>query len=126
MQTVCDLGQGLSGRGPERALNGVEWTDDEVRSLIECWKRKVPFSKIARKIGRSRKSVVIKACRLGLTTRPYWNDEYLANARRRGQARHCLSCRAMFFSEGPGNRICLQCKDREAWQSGGDFVEPWG
>ncbi|MCY3878598.1 MAG: hypothetical protein OXF74_05385 [Rhodobacteraceae bacterium] len=108
----------------DRHLNGIEWTDEEVRSLITQWKQDRSFAKIARSIGRSRKSVTIKACRLGLTTRPYWNDQYLAKAKRSGSARHCMSCRHMFFSEGSGNRICPQCKNRKIWRSGGDFAAP--
>ena len=103
---------------------GNEWTDDEVRTLIEQWKKKVSFGRIAKQIGRTRKSVTVKACRIGLTERPYLNDAYFINARKNGCARNCLSCQRVFFSEGPGNRICLQCKEREAWQSGGDFAGP--
>ena len=108
----------------KRHLNGIEWSDDEVRTLIECWKRRESFTKIGRRIKRSRKSVVVKACRIGLTERPYWNDQYIANARRKGTARNCMTCKRIFFSEGPGNRICLQCKDTEEWHSGNDTTSP--
>ncbi len=107
-----------------RHLNGIEWTDHEVRSLINGWKQKKSFENIGREIGRSAKSVVVKACRLGLTERAYWNNEYIENARRRGKARHCINCRSIFFSEGPGNRVCLQCKNKHSWQSGNDFAGP--
>lgn len=110
----------------KRHLKGLEWSDHEVETLIAAWKSRISFKKIARKIGRSRKSVVIKACRLGLTARPYWNDQYVENARRIGRSRRCLSCRNIFFSENSGNRICLQCKDRQAWQAGNDLAGPSG
>ncbi len=103
-------------------LNGVEWTDDEIHRLIDLWKRHIPFGRIARTMGRSRKSIAIKASRLGLTMRPYWNDPFAANARKRGRARSCLSCRRTFFSEGPGNRICNSCKDSPQWDLGNDFA----
>lgn len=108
----------------KRHLNGKEWSHCEVETLIASWKLQVPFGKIAKELGRSRKSVVIKACRLGLTARPYWNDQYVENARRRGQSRNCLTCGNVFFSEGLGNRICLQCKNRHSWNSGGDLAGP--
>jgi hypothetical protein len=31
--------------------------------------------------------------------------------------RKCLSCSRTFLSAGPGNRICLQCKDLDGWTS---------
>ncbi|MCE2523323.1 MAG: hypothetical protein J4F49_08910 [Rhodobacteraceae bacterium] len=102
--------------------NGVEWTDDEIHRLIDLWKRHVPFGRIAKTMGRSKKSVSIKASRLGLTTRPYWNDQFSVNARKRGKARSCLSCRRTFFSEGPGNRICNPCKESPHWEQGNDFA----
>jgi hypothetical protein len=39
--------------------------------------------------------------------------------RRQQQAkgRPCLSCRSMFPSTGPGNRICSGCKQRDAWSA---------
>ncbi len=124
MRNVEDSGGSNRQSGRKRSLNGIEWTEDEVLTLIDSWKRKESFSKIAQKIGRSRKSVTIKACRLGLTARPYWNDQYVANARRCGSSRRCLNCNGIFFSEGPGNRICEQCKNRHSWKSGGDLAGP--
>ena len=97
INSACTAG----GTGPVSNLKGVEWTDDEIHRLIDLWKRHVPFGRIARTMGRSRKSIAIKASRLGLTMRPYWNDPFAANARKRGKARSCLSCRRTFFSEGP-------------------------
>jgi hypothetical protein len=29
--------------------------------------------------------------------------------------RDCLSCHRAFLSEGPGNRVCSTCKNRDAW-----------
>ena len=124
MQVAEQSAHSVSGGAHRRHLKGVEWSDEDVRTLIELWKGKQSFAKIARQIGRSRKAVIIKACRLGLTARPYWNDAYVANARRRGTSRRCLSCRCLFFSEGPGNRICLQCKERQSWNSGSDLAGP--
>lgn len=35
-------------------------------------------------------------------------------AKRRGGERTCLCCRAIFFSEGPHNRLCPACSQRAA------------
>jgi hypothetical protein len=32
--------------------------------------------------------------------------------------RRCLSCDRQFNSHGPGNRICLKCKNLDTWNSG--------
>ncbi len=82
----------------------------------------MPFGRIARSMGRSRKSIVVKASRLGLTVRPYLADEFVTNARKRGRARSCLNCQRTFFSEGPGNRICIPCKQSAHWSTGNDFA----
>jgi hypothetical protein len=34
------------------------------------------------------------------------------------QSRRCLSCDRQFSSHGPGNRICLLCKDLDGWKAG--------
>ncbi len=34
------------------------------------------------------------------------------------QTRRCLSCGDDFASHGPGNRICLPCKDLDGWKAG--------
>ena len=37
------------------------------------------------------------------------------------KARKCLSCSREFASSGPGNRICLPCKDLDGWKSPNEF-----
>ena len=110
-------------RQPARnaGLNGTEWADSEVHQLVDLWRHRVPFGRIAARIGRSRHSVVIKASRIGLTLRPYWHDEFAEKARRHGRVRPCLCCRRLFFSEGRGNRICTACKESSRWETGNDF-----
>ena len=39
-------------------------------------------------------------------------------ARSAWQWRSCLCCSAEFFSEGPGNRLCAQCRRRDADATG--------
>lgn len=34
------------------------------------------------------------------------------------KTRKCLSCDALFQSEGAGNRVCPHCKTLDAWQTG--------
>jgi hypothetical protein len=38
------------------------------------------------------------------------------------KTRRCLSCSSDFQSTGAGNRICLRCKNLDAW-SGGSIAE---
>lgn len=38
------------------------------------------------------------------------------------KTRRCLSCDRQFASHGPGNRICLKCKDLDAWSSPPEFT----
>lgn len=37
------------------------------------------------------------------------------------QTRRCLSCDGQFPSTGPGNRICGDCKQLDAWTSPAEF-----
>lgn len=37
------------------------------------------------------------------------------------KSRKCLSCSSTFDSEGPGNRICCQCKGHEVFSSIPDY-----
>ncbi len=124
MQLIENSSNSSVHRRSQRHLKGIEWSDRDINILIDGWKNADSFCKIARRIGRTSQSVAIKACRMGLTSRPYWNDEYLANARRRGRSRKCLMCGGTFFSEGSGNRICENCKKRSGWNSGGDLAGP--
>ena len=100
--------------------NGVVWTGDEIRILVREWKQGIGFKKIGKMIGRSRKSVAVKASRIGLTVRSGPNDSESVNSRKDGKIRNCLSCAAMFYSTGNGNRMCIKCKNSQSWQSGSD------
>lgn len=104
-----------------RAQAGV-WTETEIRQLVDGWRKDVSLQDIAVDLGRSKKSVAVKACRLGLTKRGYFGAAHLRRAKRIGMARPCLSCEGLFFSEGPGNRICPKCIKSEEWSTGGDHA----
>lgn len=100
MQLIENSSNSSVHRRSQRHLKGIEWSDRDINILIDGWKNADSFCKIARRIGRTSQSVAIKACRMGLTSRPYWNDEYLANARRRGRSRKCLTCGGTFSPRG--------------------------
>lgn len=104
----------------KRASNGSFWSETEIDILVERWKQGMRMGEIAALLGRSKKSVVVKASRLGLTRRSYLNETHIQRAKRDGKTRSCLSCRARFYSEGPGNRVCAKCKQGEYWETGGD------
>ncbi len=104
----------------KRASNGSLWSETEIDVLVEHWQQGLKMGEIAALLGRSKKSVVVKASRLGLTRRSYLNENHIQRAKRNGRTRSCLLCRARFYSEGPGNRICAKCKQGEYWETGGD------
>lgn len=41
--------------------------------------------------------------------------EIVAPKRRRRRSRPCLRCRQVFQGDGPGERICLPCKESDDW-----------
>lgn len=116
--------RGAAVREPAAAIRAraTAWTEAEIRQLVDGWRTDVSLQDIAAELGRSKKSVAVKACRLGLTKRGYFGAAHLRRAKRTGTARPCLSCESLFFSEGPGNRICPKCIRSEEWSTGGDLA----
>ena len=104
------------------AQNGIAWTEDEIRILVEEWKQGIGFKKIGKLIGRSRKSVAVKASRIGLTMRFDSDGFHRGDTRKSGKLRNCLSCASLFYSTDFGNRMCKKCKNGNSWQSGGDYT----
>ena len=104
----------------KRALNGSLWSENEIDALVGYWKQGLMMAEVAALLGRSKKSVTVKASRLGLTRRSYLNDNHIQRAKSNGKTRSCLLCQARFYSEGPGNRVCAKCKQCEYWETGGD------
>ena len=113
-----DMAGSLTTR--KRASNGNLWSKREIDVLVEHWKQGLRMAEIAALLGRLKKSVVVKASRLGLTKRSYLNENHIQRAKRNGKTRSCLLCQARFYSEGPGNRVCAKCKQGEYWETGGD------
>ena len=113
-----DMAGSLTTR--KKASNGSFWSEKEIDVLVENWKQGMRMAEIAALLGRSKKSVVVKASRLGLTRRSYLNENHIERAKRNGKTRSCLLCQARFYSEGPGNRVCAKCKQGEYWETGGD------
>ena len=102
--------------------SGNPWSNEEVEQLIELWTRDVPIHAIANHIGRSHRSVAVKAVRIGLKNRV--SDEGQRQLIRNPDAklRNCLCCSKLFFSAGIGNRVCKYCKSGTLWESGSDYV----
>jgi hypothetical protein len=48
---------------------------------------------------------------------PVSNTRISAIRRPRRKARSCLSCRQTFMGSGPGERICLICKESDNWRN---------
>lgn len=95
------------------------WSAAEVRRLKALAAQGLGKVEIARRLGRSASSVAAKLDALGLSLRR-------ARAGRQerpappvpstpGRSRRaCLCCGAPFWSEGPHNRLCGECRRREA------------
>ena len=93
--------------------NRQSWTDDDNRTLMQMWIEGRADSEIAERLKRSESAIRVKASRLNLPPRSEQRDRFKA------KARTCLVCGTSFYSEGPGNRVCDQCKASDDWQSGG-------
>ena len=112
--------QSLSANSNSAPLKGERWSRAEVELLAELWRKDLPAKEIAAKTGRTERSVVIKASRLGLAMRRFRNAHGAQQYPGKAQLRNCLRCERQFFSEGIGHRICSKCKSDFNWRSGGD------
>lgn len=77
----------------------IRWSgdeDEEIRRQIAAGK--TPYS-IARAMGRPESSVYRRIEVLGKSTNP--------------KSRPCMCCGASFNSEGPHNRLCCRCRNKE-------------
>ena len=93
------------------------WSDREIGHLTEMWIRRVPCCEIASFIGRSSRAVAIKAGRLGLSSRASHQMKIDTRPGSKARLRKCMCCRKLFYSRGPGNRICLVCKRSDEWNA---------
>ena len=118
------------------AVRPSAWTRDEVDQLIELWTSGHSNDEIAAKLKRSPNSVAIKASRINLPSKTsiQRGSAILRNTsptpfpRRNSKCkiRACLTCRGKFWSEGPGNRICDDCKESPNWRDSGAYVVSLG
>lgn len=96
------------------------WTREEVDRLVSLWDaHDIPT--IAKKLGRKRAAVAIKASRLKLPPmqrRQPHQQAALSNPK--AKVRPCLRCKTSFFSEGSHHRICDKCKSSAMWGGGQD------
>jgi hypothetical protein len=73
------------------------------------------FEALAMQLGRSYES-----CRSRYNTLIHQLNNQLTNEASEGEAkpkpqqRPCMCCRQTFWSTGPGNRLCVDCKRRDA------------
>ena len=95
------------------------WSESDILTLIRLCEAAMPMESIAAEMGRTRQSVSVKACRLGLTKRACHN----ARRKRSARIRRCLCCNQFFRSEGFGNRVCAACKCNDGWRTGGDWSD---
>ncbi len=110
----------------------MKWTPDLTQRMLHLHSAGFSLPAVAAQMHISLFQVESKCHRLGVTgADPGKPNEELREKRRlnrRGREcrpqhdlswvdRMCLWCRETFKSEWVGNRICRQCKGREAWRS---------
>ncbi len=110
----------LTANSNAAPLNGDRWSREEIELLTELWRKDVPPEMISETTGRTERSVVVKASRLGLALRGCRKVRGAPKYPKKAQLRNCLRCEQQFFSQGVGNRICVKCKSDFSWRSGGD------
>jgi len=97
------------------------WSNDEVKILTDLWLQDVPAAYISKVLKRSGNAIEVKALRLGLAPRKSERKLVRTARGKKARVRPCLNCKTLFFSMGPGNRICSSCKEHPIWQSGTDL-----
>jgi hypothetical protein len=94
------------------------WTGQQDAILADLVRDGLGNAAIARRMGRSLGSIQNRVGTLGLTGRQpspetlalNSRDIYLPPALAPSRQRNCLSCRAVFHSEGAHNRLCDDCR----------------
>lgn len=96
------------------------WTREEIDTLVSMWAYS-DIPAIAKKLGRKKAAVAIKASRLKLPPMQRGKSS-VSNTKKNPNAkiRACLSCKTQFFSEGSHHRFCDKCKSSAVWRGGQD------
>lgn len=111
---------------PECRPSQAKRTGDVVETVCKMWREGKTYFAIAKTVGAADRTVarwVDELCTQGVLqprspNRQRLTAERIARNRQEMTKRNCLSCSAPFMSDGPGNRICMACKDTSAWRSG--------
>ncbi len=97
------------------------WKNDDIKILTDLWIQDVPATYIAQILKRSPNAIEVKALRIGLEPRRSELKLVRSAKGKRARVRPCMTCKALFFSAGSGNRICTTCKENPLWNSGNDL-----
>lgn len=93
------------------------WSAAEIRRLRALAEQGLTKQAIARRLGRAPSSVANKLVALGLALRrprrQRQTPEPPTPSMPGRSRRACLCCGAPFWSEGPHNRLCGECRRRE-------------
>lgn len=108
------------------SLKYSPWTADEIARLREMRERGESFDSIAFALGRTRDACVSRAHLSGIYKRPdakkvdakpaieREKETYKAPSsekRENGKIIPCLRCHQDFRSQGPHNRLCIECRN---------------
>lgn len=96
------------------------WTRQEVDRLVSMWETS-DIPTIAKKLGRKKAAVAIKASRLKLPPmQRLRSSQRVAAVNPKAKIRACLGCKTSFFSDGAHHRFCDKCKSTSVWRGGQD------
>jgi IS30 family transposase len=92
-----------------RSQNG-KWSDEEIVLLKRLATSYVSTTRIAIRLGRTKSAVVQKRRELREIGQLFMPPQTDAAHRPRSKRRPCLCCKKSFMSQGPHNRLCVQCR----------------
>lgn len=95
------------------------WTESDRKLLMELWSKRLDCKRIGEIMGRKPNAIAVKAHRMSLTRRGLKRASQTLG---KAKIRPCLVCQSDFFSEGPGNRICAQCKSTKEWRAESEYA----
>jgi hypothetical protein len=93
------------------AMRGL-YRGEEDATLLTMRREGRRFKEVARALGRTRQSIARRLVRL---------QRAVPDPIRARIKRACLGCSGIFLSVGKHERVCVLCKSRGAWKSGGDY-----
>lgn len=86
--------------------HNLPWTKEEEQRLLALATHRLSYAEIGKKLNRTAISVEVRLKAL--------SRGVVGSKKHEGIERPCLCCKNLFFSEGPHNRLCSQCRQIDA------------